>query len=113
MLAAVVAAIESVPGRGPVHDRIRFAKNTGALATLFKNTTSNRLNGWIVYREYMRQVEYDTGLTRRLDAWRVLGYMAIDDADDSANLLQTQLESIRAVFLGDRTLGGVVIDVAD
>lgn len=113
ILAALKANIETVADRGPVHTYIRYAKDNGSLGALFKNTATNRLNGWIVYREFTRTLNYDVGLVRRLDGWRKYGYMAIDDADASANLLQTQLEAIRTAFLSNRTLGGAVIDGMD
>lgn len=113
ILAAIKAQIETVPDRGPVHDYLRYAKDNGAFAALFKNVATSRLNGWIVYREATRTVDYDTGLVRRIDAWRKYGYMAFDDADASAKLLQQQLELIRTAFLGNRTLGGLVIDSKD
>lgn len=111
--AAIKAKIETVPNRGPVHDYLRYVKNNADLATLFKNTATARLNGWNFFREAMRLLEIDIGLGRRLDVWRVFGFMAVDDADASATLLQTQLESIRAAFLADRTLGGLVLDLKD
>lgn len=111
--AAIKAKIESVADIGPVHDYLRYAKNNLALATLYKNTTTGRLNGWTFFRESLRMLEIDIGAGRRLDAWRLYGYMALDDADASATLLQTQIESIRAAFLADRTLGGLVIDLKD
>ncbi len=111
--AAVKAKIQAVANVGPVHDYLRYAKNNGALATLFKNTTSGRLNGWQFLRESFRRIEVDIGLYRRLDTWRVYGFMAIDDADASGHTLQAQLESIAGAFLADRTLGGLVLDLAD
>lgn len=111
--AAIKAKIETVSQVGPVHEYLRYAKNAGDLATLFKNTATSRLNGHLFYRESTREVEYDTGMIRRLDLWRVLSFMAFDDADASAKLLQTQLESIKTAFRSDRTLGGLVTDVKD
>ena len=97
--AAIKTKIESVANIGPVHDYLRYTKNTGNLATLYKNTATARLNGWTFFRESMRLLEIDNGLGRRIDAWRVYGYMAIDDADASATLIQAQLESVRVAFL--------------
>lgn len=111
--AAIKAVIETVPDRGPVHDFLRYAKNTGALATLFKNTVTNRFNGHEFYRESTRELELDVGSLRRLDAWRIYSYMAFDDADAAAKTFQTQLEAIKAAFRADRTLGGLVIDLKD
>lgn len=111
--AAIKATMESAAGIGPVHDRLRYTKNTGALADLYKNITNGRLNGWTFYRESMRLVEIDTGLGRRLDNWRIYAHMAIDDADASNTLLQTQVEAVRAALMGDRTLGGLVLDLKD
>lgn len=110
--AAIRTQFESA-NIGPVHDTLRYAKNTGALAVLYKNESNGRLNGWTFYRESMRLVEIDTGLGRRLDGWRIYGHMAIDDADASTTLLQTQLETLRAALLVDRTLGGLVLDLKD
>ena len=111
--AAIKAKIETVPQRGPVHDYLRYAKNHAPLATFFRNPDSGRLNGHTFWREATRELDYDVGIIRRFDTWRLYSYMGFDDADGSVKTFQTQLEDIKAAFRIDRTLGGVVLDLKD
>lgn len=111
--AAILAKLQGVAGIGQVHDYERFAKTEKEFQDLYKDVTDNRIRGWNFYRASTAERDLDLGEVRRLHAWRVAGYMSLDDADASGKLFDDLIELVVTAFRTDRTLGGLVIDSKD
>lgn len=114
--AAILAKLQGVSGVGKVHDYERFAAREADFQALYKYEVSSgvyRILGWHFYREATREVDLNNGEVRLLHAWRIQGFMGFDDADASGKLFDDLIETIRAAFRTDRTLGGLVDDIKD
>lgn len=111
--AAILAKLLAVAGIGRVHDYERFAKTEKEFQDLYRDAASGRIKGWNFYRLSTAERDLDLGGVRRLHAWKITGYMSLDDADASGKLIDDLVELIATAFRTDRTLGGRVIDSKD
>lgn len=106
--AAIVAAMNTVPEIGVVQPFERYAHDLAKLKQLYFSATHQQLRGWYVRR--LTTSENGILPPRYLEAvtWRIQGFMALDDAASSELVMDELIESLRAVFRADRTLGGTV-----
>ncbi len=97
-----------------VHDYERYSKNMSDLAAMYKSADpldadAARLNGWHVRRITTTETEpASAGPKVITHAWEMRGFMALDDADASEKVFDNQIETIRAAFRDDETLGGLI-----
>ncbi len=116
-LSAIRGAIKTkllaVSGIGKVHDYERYAANDKQFQDLYKDTASNRIKGWNLYREATSERDLYNGSVRRVHTWRITGFMGIEDADATGKTFDDLVEVIATAFRTDRTLGGLVDDIKD
>lgn len=105
--AAIKATLEGVTGIGPVYDYERYAKTNSELVTLY--TAAGRLHGWHFYREATVEEDLDNSEVRRVVRWKIRGFMALDDADQTGLVFDDLVEAIADAFRADPTLGGACL----
>lgn len=110
--AAIVATLRSVPGIGVVNDHERYAKAVDGLRALYVPSGEQQLRGWWVRR--VKLAERDRVLPRSIEytQWRIQGVMALDDASASELAFDDLIETARAAFRANDTLGGTVSQCA-
>lgn len=108
--AAIVATLTAVPDIGRVHDYERYTKQNSDFVELYKDRNTGRINGWNVRRTAKKKKGTAPGFPVITTTWRIRGFMAISDADESEKIFDAQIEKICAAFDTDPTLGGVVDD---
>ena len=104
--AAIVDKLDSIPGIGRVHSYERFASTNAKFVELY--ATGGQIRGWHVRRVATTQTSYAVGRWQTVHVWEVRGYVSLSDADASEIALDALVESIRAAFHADDSLGGVV-----
>lgn len=107
--AAIKAKLSGVAAMGQVHDYERFFKDPSKMLTLYKSSaqTGDRIYGWNIRRVATPELLVSTGRNYRDVAWRLRGFMSIDDADASEKKFDVQIEAICDAFRADQTLGGL------
>lgn len=102
---AIVAVLNGIPGIGVVNNRVRFARDNAGLAEYYVD--NGVLHGWDV--RHKAQTVSDYGSHDMLaDTWEITGYLALDDDGASELAMDALLDTIRAAFKADETLGGEV-----
>lgn len=103
--------------RGVVHRYQRYAREESALRALY--VRDGLLHGWYVTRVGTLTVPDSAGYVRTVHRWRIVGLRALDDPaqlpnrtdcpdqpwPDSERSHDQAIESVRAAFLADDTLG--------
>ena len=107
--AAIVAKLTAISGIGRVHNYERFATTNSAFAELY--ASAGKILGWHVRRVSDETRFLSFGLREVATNWEILGYASLSDADATEIALDTLVESIRAAFLADDTLGGAVVTI--
>ena len=108
--AALVALITAVPDAGRVHDYERFAREEAAFRAHYLHTLpggAKQLRGWQISRAAVAERLVGVGRWLVEHSWRVRGYMALDDAAATELVFDGLVESLRAAFRADPTLGGL------
>ena len=110
--AAIAEKIFSLDPSVAVHEYERYTQNASDLIAMYKSGDAEnaRLHGWHVRRLATKEVLVDTGRWSIWHTWRIRGFMAIDDADESEKLFDTEIEAIRDAFRADDSLGGLVFE---
>lgn len=108
--AAIVAAMQAVPGMGAVHDRERYASQAASLRALYvvQTETGEQLHGWYVRRLAFRVERNGAGLRRVFTTWQLRGFMALQDEAGSELAFDAVIDAVRAAFDADPTIGGAV-----
>lgn len=101
--AAVVARLAALPDIGVVHDRERYIDDSAKLKALYVSAFPEgaRLQGWYVSWHAMRPIEPDL----RHDEWRLVGYRAVADANDSETEFASLADSVIQAFRSFDPLG--------
>ena len=107
--AAIVAALQSVPEIGVVHDRERYAANLASMKDLYWSAAHNQVRGWFVRRVGARETGVLPPIFLDVETWRIQGYLGWDDAVSSELQLEALVEAARDRFRVDSTLGGAVL----
>jgi len=105
--AAIKAKLQGVAGVDKVYDYERYAKTNSELVQLY--TSSGRLHGWHFYREATVEEDLDNSEVRRVVRWKIRGFMALDDADQTGLIFDDLVEAIADAFRTDPTLGGACL----
>lgn len=103
---AIKAKIEGVAGTGIVHDYERYANDLAAFKSLY--VSAGTLKGWLIRRVATRETSPAVGRWIVTHRWQIRAYQGLDDAAASEKAFDTLIESVRAAFRADDTLGGVV-----
>lgn len=113
--AAIAAAIAAVPDAGQVHDYERYAERESDFRGLYVATVAGQpqIRGWHVRRTTTREIAAALGVATEVNTWRIVGYAGIDDAAASEKTFDDLVETVRAAFRADPTLGGVFADLCD
>jgi hypothetical protein len=108
--AAIVAALQAVPGIGAVHDRERYASQAATLRALYvvQTETGEQLHGWYVRRLAFRVERNGAGMRRVFTTWQLRGFMALQDEAGSELAFDAVIDAVRAAFDADPTIGGAV-----
>lgn len=107
---AIVATLEGVSGIGTVHAYERYAREVSKFKELYVSGSgvAARVLGWHVRNVATSEKLLDTGRNYVDNTWRLRGFMAVADADESEILMDNLFEAARDAFRLDDTLGGVV-----
>jgi len=105
--SALVARIQSVPGIGIVHAYERYELKAEKLAALYSDA-DGRLFGWHVRRVALREVSQALGASIEDTDWQITGYRQVVDAEASELAFDALIDSLRAAFQSDESLGGTV-----
>lgn len=108
--AKIAEKIFALDNAVAVHEYERYAKDMRVLVALYKSgpPENPRLHGWYVRRVATKEIFVDTGRWSIWHIWRMRGFMALDDADETEKLFDDFIESIRDTFREDQDLGGLV-----
>lgn len=99
--------VERVPDRGIVHPYSRWAVDWTKFLALFQDPVSKRVLGWEIGRQAAPGVYIDTVEEEVVHTYVIRGYMSLNDADRTEILFNALIESVRAEFRKDFTLGGL------
>lgn len=105
---AIVARLVSVPDIGVVQAYERYAADLAKLKQLYWSAPHNAVRGWYVRRPVTTETSNDLGRSVEQIRWRIVGVMALDDANASELVFDGLIEQIRNAFAQDETLGGTV-----
>jgi hypothetical protein len=114
--AAIKAKIAAVANVGQVHNRERYAKTASDVLNLYKSNAQagDRILGWFVSLRSKREWSTEFGQRWYADCrWKVVGYMSLDDADQTEVKLATLTDTIGDAFRADDNLGGAVFSMID
>lgn len=108
--AAIVARLNATPGIGRVHSYERFARSEKEFRDLYAD--GNRILGWHVRRTKTHSV--GRGAAHQVaHNFSIRGFMSLEDASASELAFDALIESIRAAFRADDTLGGLARTCSD
>lgn len=109
--AGLVAFIAAVPGIGIVHSHERYAKDEAKFRDLYVQDLGGGkkvINGWWVRRVATTEYTVDIGgQAIVVHTWRIRGYRALSDTDESELAFDAVIEGIRDAVRADLSLGGV------
>ena len=111
--AAIKAKLLTVANIGQVHGFERYAKTEKAMRDFYYDVAQTRIIGWNISRVRFARTELDVGELRRVDFWRITGFMGLEDADSTELLMDSLVEDIATAFKSDPTLGGNVDMILD
>jgi hypothetical protein len=108
--AAIAAKIATVANIGVVNDFERYTQQMSDLKTLFVANIggSEILLGWNIRRVTKRTVFVAIGRHAVYNAWRIRGFMALNDDAASEKTFDDLIEALCDAFLADDTLGAAV-----
>jgi len=110
---AIVARMSSVDDVGIVQLHERYAADLAKLKALYWSAPHNQLRGWYVRRVATAETGNRQAHTVEQLRWRIVGFMAFDDANASELTFDALIESLRDAFAQDETLGGTVDQCSD
>ncbi len=115
---AILLKLKGIAAIGAVNDFERFSKSQSDMARMYMyeqsaGSTQFLILGWNIRRTSTREVFIDTGRWECLARWRLTGYMALNDQDESEKLFDDKIEAIRDAFRSDQDLGGAVLSTID
>ena len=101
--AAIVANLQAVSGIGRVHAYQRWATDPKRLTEQY--VSDGKLLGWHVRREKIQETrtagrQYQTDIT-----WKITGFRALNDADQSELEFDELIDAIRQKFRGFEYIG--------
>lgn len=102
----IINAMSTVQDIGLVHGYERYASKQKDFRTLYLN--GQQVLGWFVRRASTRERTFSAGANEITHQWQIRGYMSLDDEQESELTFDDLLESLRAAFRDDPTLGGTV-----
>ncbi len=109
---AIVSVISGVADIGRVHAYRRYTTSLADFKPLHFSATHNDIRSWQVSRYAYDEVDPLAGAHGvETTRWEIHGYLSVDDANQSELTLDALVESLRAAFKADRTLGGTVDDI--
>lgn len=111
--AAIVACLNTVPSIGVVQRFERNASDMARLKALYWSAPLNQLRGWYVRRVATAESGNRQAHTVEQMRWRITGFLAFDDANESELVFDELIESVRNAFAQDETLGGTVDQCSD
>lgn len=103
--AKIKTMLEAVTGIGKVYGYRRWANDDGDFISLFKDTTSGRILGWMISREKCAAEYLDNAEEEATHGYLLQGYMGLKDADQTEILFNALIELVRAKFRLDFSLG--------
>lgn len=105
---AIKAKLDAITGIGKVHTYERYSQKQSDLVAFYKDVASGRLLGWHISRVASREAYIDIERWVRDHDWKIRGFMALDDADETQETFDTLIESICDAFRVDPSLGDLI-----
>lgn len=96
--AQIKTILSGVTGIGVVHDYERWSKDWTTFLTLFKHVAGGRINGWIITRSAVEELEETTSHEPSIHQYKIKGIYALKDSAASEKAFNTLIEAIRAAF---------------
>lgn len=105
--SAIADLLKSVDGIGEVHTYERYVKAQAKFRALYeKNGT---VNGWNIRRKSFQQRPFADQVQIVETRWRIEGFYALQDEQESEILFDTLIDKISATFRDNDTLNGKVV----
>jgi hypothetical protein len=115
--AAILTALQAVPGIGKVHDRERYSRDEARFRQHYLYTPppgaavdsmiAPHLRGWWFRRAETREWQANTRRTVNQHTWLLRGLLALDDEAASELVFDFLIERLRDAVRADLTFGGV------
>lgn len=109
--AAIVAALNTVPEIGLVHDHEPYGRTEVDFRELYGwtgPTGVQQVRGWFVQRTRTAESTPNIGRTINTHSWRLRAFMSLDQAGNTELTFDALVEAARKVFRNDPTLAGAV-----
>ena len=112
---AIGLRMASVPDIGIVQPYERYSKAETALAAQYMRDVGPKkeLRGWFIRRVATRELAYLRNQSLVEHDWQIRGFLSFQDAEKSEIVMDSLVEQLRATFLTDLTLGGLVDERRD
>ncbi len=104
--SAIVAKLEAVSGIGLVHGYERYARKQSDFRAFYED--GDKVLGWFIRRRATRETEETNLRNTVVHTWDIRGYMSLQDAEATELAFDLLIESVRAAFRDDITIGGAV-----
>lgn len=113
--AAIKTTMQTVSNIGVVNDFERYSDQMSKLKLQYvaNISGSDQLRGWHIRRIAKREVFVDTGRWSVHNRWRIRGFMAIDDDNETEKTFDDLVNALEDAFRADDTLGGEVLSCID
>jgi len=110
--AKIAEKIFALDNAVAVHEYERYTRNMSDLVAMYKSGDADnpRLHGWYVRLVATKEVFVNVSRWSIWHTWRMRGFMALDDADQTELLFDDAIEAIRDDFREDMDLGGLVAE---
>ena len=111
---AIAAKLLAVDATLLVHEYERYTKRMDELLELYVSGDAGdkRVHGYHIRRSATREILIDTDRWAIYHAWRIRGFLGMDDAAATEKLFDTEIEALRDAFRADDTLGGLVFSLS-
>lgn len=110
--ARIIATLEGVADIGVVQEYQRYGDKLSDFKTFYLSATHSQIRGWYVKRISVRESE-SLGDARPIEIcqWRIMGYVAIDDAAATEVTIDNLVDDIRDAFDANPDLDNTVSQI--
>jgi hypothetical protein len=98
IIAAVTARVAAVPSAKNVYSYAREAKDPKVFQDLFKDQAKGKLHTWMITRQGTKAIDDGVGAYRRIHEIAIMGYMALNDKENSEATFQGIVEDVCNAF---------------
>ncbi len=108
-IKAIIVGVTGVPS-GNVYDYERHAKDWSSYISSFKDTSNNKIHGYIITRNQAAEVAEVGRTNEESESWLIRGYYSLGNSGATEKTFQALIDDIRSAFRGKITVSGTVWD---